>query len=85
MSTFGDLHEVTDELTVQDQWAVIRWVMHKRFTYIAIRVRESWYTTATEENTIVGQKLTSVELARVLMDEHSEDFSIVKDWVGLGL
>lgn len=85
MSTFGDLHEVTDELTILDQGAVIRWVMHKRFTYIAIRVRESWYTTATEENTIVGQKLTSVELARVLMDEHSESFSIVKDWIGLGL
>lgn len=83
MSTYANVFKVADDLTDMDQGVTIRWVMHGRFTYLALKVREFWYTTATEENTIVGQRLSCMELARILNDEHSKDFSIVKDWADI--
>lgn len=85
MTTAGDMFHVADRLESLDQGATIRWVMHQRFTYLAIKVRGIWYTTATEENTVVGQKLTDSGLAQVLSDQHSEGYSIVTRWEGLPL
>lgn len=51
---------------------VIGWVMHGRFSYIAIKVEDRrrkqylWYTSATDENTEVGQTLTDKELERLI-------------------
>jgi hypothetical protein len=46
---------------------VIRWVEHP-FAYAAIRIRDRWYTTATEDNEYVEQVYTTRQLIRHLVD-----------------
>lgn len=66
---------------------VLGWVMHGRFSYIAIKVKDRrrqqflWYTSATDENTQVGQTLTDSEMA-TLINTHPQvsDVGVAERW-----
>jgi hypothetical protein len=66
-----DPYRIQPELAKMRHRAIVTWIMHKRFTYAAIKITDRWYTTATDANTIVGQTLSDRELARVLTDENT--------------
>lgn len=56
---------------------VVTWTMHGRFSYVAVKISERWYTTATTENTVVNQIVSNTELADLLLAPESMDQQIV--------
>lgn len=73
--------ELTDNLLHLPDGSVIRWQLHGRFTYVAIKVRGQWYTTATESNNVVDQIINSHELAYVLYRENAQPaVEVVSTW-----
>lgn len=61
--------DLLEELEQLPERAVIRWTMHQRFTYVAVKIGERWYTTATDANTQVPQIIYTTELAHALVGE----------------
>lgn len=57
------------ELEALPERAVIKWTMHQRFTYVAIKIGDRWYTTATDANTQVPQIIHTPDLAHALAAE----------------
>ena len=71
--------ELLELLQAQDQHAVIRWTMHKRFTYVAVKVGAQWYTTATDLNNQVGQIVSTPELVNLLVSALTP-FEVATQW-----
>jgi len=68
-----------DVLQAQPDGAVVRWTMHKRYTYVAVKVGWQWYTTATDANSQVGQILATTELSSLLYSA-LVPFEVATDW-----
>lgn len=49
--------------------SVIKWTMYRRFTYVAVKIGDQWYTTATDANTQVPQIIYTSDLANALAAE----------------
>lgn len=59
--------------------AVIRWTMHQRFTYTALKIGDRWYTSATDANTQVAQIMDTYDLANALT-QGLYTFEVAADW-----
>lgn len=73
--------DLTDRLLALRDGAVIQWVMHGHFQYVAIKVRGAWYTSATEGNTSLGKIVNSHELAYAMhKDTAYPAVEVVQTW-----
>ena len=75
------LEDMFNDLENLPEHSVISFVHGGRFTYVAIKVRGTWYTSATERNKNIELTMSSNDLATALILDGCTYLQRVVNWM----